>query len=683
MATIGSIVVNVAANATPFTKGMGKARGELTAFGKTIPQAKTGIAALDNGLNNLTARAASVIAPFQRMGSAVGGAVSGIRQRMAAMSAAAGPAAAGMSGVSKAILAIRLGAMAAPPAVAALTTSLLALGAVTIVGIVVAAIAALAAAAAGAVAGLAALTKGAFGTINAAADVASKLGATTQEILSLRYAAEIAGISAGTLDTALQRMVRRVSEASHGTGEAAGAIKELGLNAKELSTLTPEQQLHRIADAMVNVANEGDRVRLAMKLFDSEGVALVNMLKDGSIGVKELQAEFDRLHGRISGLDVELIKEANAAITRMKTALKGVGAQIAIAIAPAVEMFASAIAEAVADARRGSGVIMTALKGVGMMIDAVAIAWRAMKVAFSMMLIPVTKGIAILFDGFTVLGKVIQWVINQIPGMKATFADTIEESADFLHNFSDALSEEMQKALTEPLPSSKIKKAYEEARKAAEEGAGGGVGGVDESQANLLLSIAELESKLQEQIDTWGMTAHEIEIYRKAQQGATEADLAGARAKAATLEAMKRQDAITESIQRLEDEAGGSDDHQAMDAVSASARRGNGSRPTRGRSGHRQKRRHRTSARPGASHRADRREVPRAGGNHRHDRATGGNLQAGNGRGEPSRHREAKARGRVGHRSGGGGAKAPRPGGSCSACLRGDADTDGKVPRGA
>jgi len=127
---------------------------------------------------------------------------------------------------------------------------------------------------------------GAIGRANSELDklakTASKLGVPVEELQILRLSAEEAGVATNTLDMALQRMVRRISEAKEGTGEASGAIKELGLNAQNLAKLTADEQMRKLADAMSLVTDEGDRVRLSMKLFDSEGVALVNLLKKGS-----------------------------------------------------------------------------------------------------------------------------------------------------------------------------------------------------------------------------------------------------------------------------------------------------------------------------------------------------------------------------------------------------------------
>jgi hypothetical protein len=50
-----------------------------------------------------------------------------------------------------------------------------------------------------------------------------------------------------------------------------------------------EDLLADVADAFARIEDPAERVRLAFKLFDSEGVALVNLLSDDSGALEELR----------------------------------------------------------------------------------------------------------------------------------------------------------------------------------------------------------------------------------------------------------------------------------------------------------------------------------------------------------------------------------------------------------
>ena len=99
---------------------------------------------------------------------------------------------------------------------------------------------------------------------------------------AFRFAAELAGVSTRTTDMAIQRFTAPpVLEAAVDTGEAKNALIELGLNAEELAKLPLEKQMLELSAAFDKVEDSGDRVRLAFKLFDSEGVAFINTLEGG------------------------------------------------------------------------------------------------------------------------------------------------------------------------------------------------------------------------------------------------------------------------------------------------------------------------------------------------------------------------------------------------------------------
>ncbi len=184
--------------------------------------------------------------------------------------------------------------------------------------------------------GMGLLIRNSFKTIDALAKTSDKLGLTTEALISLRHAAEQTGVGANTLDMALQRMTRRIAEAAQGTGEAKSALRELGLDARALAAMSPDQAFREIAGAMEEVDSQSDKVRLAFKLFDSEGVNLVNTLKLGKSGLNEMAREADSLGMTLSRIDALKIEQANDAISRATGAVGGLANKISVELAPVV-----------------------------------------------------------------------------------------------------------------------------------------------------------------------------------------------------------------------------------------------------------------------------------------------------------------------------------------------------------
>jgi hypothetical protein len=181
-----------------------------------------------------------------------------------------------------------------------------------------------------------------FKSIDALAKTADKLGLATEALISLRHAADQTGVGANTLDMALQRMTRRIAEAAQGTGEAKDALRELGLGARALASMSPDEAFKEIAGAMKEVDSQSDKVRLAFKLFDSEGVNLVNTLALGKSGLNEMASEADSLGMTLSRIDAHKVEEAGDAISRAISFVEGLVNKIVVTLSPAVTDIANA-----------------------------------------------------------------------------------------------------------------------------------------------------------------------------------------------------------------------------------------------------------------------------------------------------------------------------------------------------
>jgi hypothetical protein len=183
-----------------------------------------------------------------------------------------------------------------------------------------------------------------FGAIDRLAKSADKLGIATEKLASYRLAAEeTAGMMDNQFDTALQRMVRRTAEAAQGTGEAQKAIQELGLDAAKLGQMRPDEMFAAYAEAFKGVGNQSDRLRLAFKLFDSEGAALVNTLKIGKDGLASYEQAAESLGLTVNRFDASRIEAFNDAFGRIGKSVEGLKNSIVIALAPALERLAKTL----------------------------------------------------------------------------------------------------------------------------------------------------------------------------------------------------------------------------------------------------------------------------------------------------------------------------------------------------
>lgn len=163
-----------------------------------------------------------------------------------------------------------------------------------------------------------------------------RLGASTEALSQLRYVADLSGVSFNTLTLGLQRMTRRVAEAAQGTGEAKDALRELGLDAEKLVLQRPEEQFESIADAMLNVGSQADKVRLAMKLFDTEGVSLLQTMEKGAAGIRAFRKEADEAGLTLTREMADKAAEANDKMTELNATMDGITQTLTIGLAPAL-----------------------------------------------------------------------------------------------------------------------------------------------------------------------------------------------------------------------------------------------------------------------------------------------------------------------------------------------------------
>ncbi|MEM1356336.1 MAG: hypothetical protein AAGH88_15790 [Planctomycetota bacterium] len=204
------------------------------------------------------------------------------------------------------------------------------------------------------------------------AKVAGRLGSTTEELSRMQFAAQQTGVGVSTLNMALQRMTRRVAEAANGSGEAVNALKELGLDAERLARMTPGGAMEEIADAMQRVGSQGDRVRLAMKLFDSEGVALVNTLAEGAEGLRRFGVESDRLGNTVDSKAARAAEDFNDAVTRLKASLRGTVGALADDVVPAFTGVVDKVSTLIGRIRAGDAVLSKSVLQVGALVSGFA-----------------------------------------------------------------------------------------------------------------------------------------------------------------------------------------------------------------------------------------------------------------------------------------------------------------------
>lgn len=169
--------------------------------------------------------------------------------------------------------------------------------------------------------------------------VADTVGFTVEEVQKFRFAAEQLNISTRQVDMGLQRFSRRIGEVAQGTGELkkTAELYNVQLRKSDGTLRDSSAILADFADIVANTADEQEQLRIAFKLFDSEGASLVRLLKSGAAGMQEF---FERAEQLGVVLDEQLINNAAEADRVLNEVKQTVDADMARAIAENAEAFA-------------------------------------------------------------------------------------------------------------------------------------------------------------------------------------------------------------------------------------------------------------------------------------------------------------------------------------------------------
>lgn len=158
---------------------------------------------------------------------------------------------------------------------------------------------------------------------------ADQIGITTDSLQQLRAAGVSAGVSQEKLTSSLERFSKRLGEASMGTGAANKVLQEMGLSASELQSMGLDGALDAIADKMAAIQDPTERAAKAAAIFGREGVAMVNMLRNGSSGLDDFR---EKANAAGAVIDEKLIREAEKAQDEIDFAARIIRAQLSTAL---------------------------------------------------------------------------------------------------------------------------------------------------------------------------------------------------------------------------------------------------------------------------------------------------------------------------------------------------------------
>lgn len=203
------------------------------------------------------------------------------------------------------------------------------------------------------------MVKSTLAAVDAQAKLARQLDGTIDGLRSVQIAGSDAGVEAGVLNKAMEKLTSRLGEAMEGTGEAAKALRMLGLDAKELADMDIDQRMATLADRMEELDLSAAEAGNALRDLGVRNGEIINLMRQGGDAIRDAKEELRGFGLSITEIDAAKIERANDAMERIGFAGEAIAQAFTVELAPTLESVANEIStqfkEAGNDMRDGIG----------------------------------------------------------------------------------------------------------------------------------------------------------------------------------------------------------------------------------------------------------------------------------------------------------------------------------------
>ena len=276
-----------------------------------------------------------------------------------------------------------------------------------------------------------------------------RIGVSAERLQSLRYAANLSGASAETLDKSMAKLNENIAKAASGKNEElASLFKKLGISLKDANgnLRNAADVMPQFADAIQRNTDAGLRARMMIAAFGEEGQKLVPMLEGGSGALQEMQDRAKRLGLVMSGDDVKAAAALGDRFSELGMVFDSFGNTLSAKIAPVLtpiiddlvefiaknkEAFAGRVSQAVAqfaqaikriDFQALADGCMKAFDAIGRVFDAIGGFETVLKAIGAILAGKVLLGLASFSGSLLTLGVSFAKLIPLVIKVGASFA---------------------------------------------------------------------------------------------------------------------------------------------------------------------------------------------------------------------------------------------------------------------
>jgi hypothetical protein len=288
-------------------------------------------------------------------------------------------------------------------------------------------------------------------------DASDRLGTTTDDLTSLKFAAEQSGASFETLTKALGKFNLTMAGAKSGSKGTLDAFKKLGLTVEDLDGKSFSEQLELIAGGFEDVDDRAEKAAIANQLFGKAGRDLIPLLNEGAEGLQKFREEAEAA-GLVLGDDGARKAEAfGDSLAKLQAVAHMAFINFGSAILPVIESLSRWMQQINRGAVAVSGFI-AANRGIiiaGAQVIGVMIGLSLAVVALSYVFSGLAAILGVVKIAFVALGAVIGFLttpLGLVVGVLATLAvlwlTLTEEGRTFANSVATACEEMAARVMT-------------------------------------------------------------------------------------------------------------------------------------------------------------------------------------------------------------------------------------------
>lgn len=172
--------------------------------------------------------------------------------------------------------------------------------------------------------------------------LSAKTGIATDTLQEYQYMSELVDVSVETLTGSMKKLTNNMDSARSGSGNAANAFARLGVSVTDAKgeLRDNEEVFAEVITALGEMTNETERDALAMDIFGKSAQDLNPLIKAGGDEIQRLADEAHRMGYVLDAESLESLLAVSDAMERMKNVVTTVKNELAVALAPVIQMIA-------------------------------------------------------------------------------------------------------------------------------------------------------------------------------------------------------------------------------------------------------------------------------------------------------------------------------------------------------